>query len=59
LSIAFLDQWQRPQVLSIQKQQIERDEQGLTPAEEKITKHCAASLIDACDLAIKYGAFDF
>jgi hypothetical protein len=53
-----LDKWQSPQVLSIQKQQIERDEHALTPAEQQISEQWTATFIDTRDLAIEHCTFN-
>ena len=47
-----LDQRQCPQVLAIQKQQIEGEEHTLAPAKQRVIEHRPARIIDTGKLAI-------
>ena len=52
-SRAFLSIQRQPtQILSIQKQQIERKEHTFAPLKQQVIEHRPAHVIDTCDLAI-------
>jgi hypothetical protein len=49
---------QSSKILSIHKQQIEREEHAVAPAEQQVVEHGAACVIDTGDFAIEHGALD-
>jgi hypothetical protein len=53
-----LDQRQRPQVLAVEKKQVEGEEDAFPSAEQQIVEHGTARVIDAGNLAIDDGILD-
>src|SRR5262245_32536474 len=52
------DQWQSPQVFTVELEQVKRNEDALTTAEKQIAKDGASGFIDAGNLAIENSAFN-
>jgi hypothetical protein len=50
-----LDQRQASQILTVQKQQIERKETHSRRQKQQIVEHGPAGIIDTCDLAVNNG----
>jgi len=44
--------------LTIEVQQLKRDEDALAPAEQQVTKDCASRAVDASNLAVKDGVLN-
>jgi hypothetical protein len=53
-----LNEWQRPEILSVQIQQIECDEDALPLSEKQIAKRRPARIIEAANFAIEHGAIN-
>lgn len=54
-----IDERQRPQVFSVQVQQIKRYEHALATTEQQVSKHGPTGIVNARNLPIKDSAFDF
>src|SRR5215475_3689634 len=52
------DQWQSPQVFTVEVEQVKRNEDALTTPEQQITEDGSPIIIDAGNLAIKHCTFD-
>ena len=51
------DEGKRPQILSVEVEQIKSDEDALPLTEQQIPRRCASGIVNTGDLAIKDGAF--